>query len=81
MLQNEATGWAWKLFTEVYGLPADRLYVSYFEGGFGLPPDLETKNFWLNLGVQEDHIIPGNAKDNFWGALSACRSREWESRR
>lgn len=52
---------AWKLLTEVYGLPKDRLYVSYFEGGFGLPADLETKQFWLGLGVQEDHIIPGNA--------------------
>lgn len=65
---------AWKLLTEVYGLPRDRLYVTYFEGGFGLPADLETKQFWLSLGVAEDHIIPGNAKDNFWemGATGPC---------
>ena len=65
---------AWKLLTEVYGLPRDRLYVTYFEGGFGLPADLETKEFWLKLGVAEDHIIPGNAKDNFWemGATGPC---------
>ncbi|GAA5871803.1 hypothetical protein JCM16303_000869 [Sporobolomyces ruberrimus] len=70
----EATTMAWKLLTEVYGLPKDRLYVTYFEGGFGLPADLETKDFWLGLGVQEDHIIPGNAKDNFWemGATGPC---------
>lgn len=65
--QKEATAHAWKLLTEVYGLPPDRLYVTYFEGGFGLPPDLETKNFWLSLGVKENRIIPGNAADNFWG--------------
>ncbi|GAA5865267.1 hypothetical protein JCM1840_003969 [Sporobolomyces johnsonii] len=72
--KNEATEMAWKLLTEVYGLPKDRLYVTYFEGGFGLPADLETKEFWLKLGVAEDHIIPGNAKDNFWemGATGPC---------
>ena len=65
--QKEATTYAWKLLTEVYGLPAERLYVSYFEGGFGIDADLETKQFWLDLGVKEDHMIKGNAADNFWG--------------
>jgi len=53
----------------VYNLPPDRLYVSYFEGDpkAGLEPDLEAKQFWLDIGVPEDHIIKGNAKDNFWG--------------
>ncbi|TNY17543.1 tRNA synthetases class II (A)-domain-containing protein [Rhodotorula diobovata] len=70
----EATEMAWTLLTKVFGLPPDRLYVTYFEGGFGLPADLETKDFWLKLGVPEDHIIPGNAKDNFWemGATGPC---------
>lgn len=49
--------------------------MTYFEGGFGLPPDLETKNFWLGLGVKEDRIIPGNAADNFWGESCACETR------
>lgn len=67
---------AWKLLTEVYGLPADRLYVSYFEGdpAQGLEPDEETHQIWLSLGVPEDHIVTGNAKDNFWemGATGPC---------
>ena len=60
---------AWELLTDVYGLPKDRLYVTYFEGDSkqGLEPDLESKQIWLELGVLEDHILPGNAKDNFWG--------------
>jgi len=55
--------------TEVYKLPKDRLYVTYFEGDpkNNLEPDLEAKQYWLNTGVPEDHILPGNAKDNFWG--------------
>lgn len=65
--KREATFHAWKLLTEVFGLPKDRLYVTYFEGGFGLPADEETKDFWKSLGVDESRIIPGNAKDNFWG--------------
>lgn len=53
----------------MYGLPKDRLYVTYFEGDSknGLQPDLEAKQYWLDQGVPEDHILPGNAKDNFWG--------------
>ena len=40
---------------QVYGLPADRLYVTYFGGdsATGLEPDLEAKQIWLNLGVGE----------------------------
>ncbi|KDR75441.1 hypothetical protein GALMADRAFT_249500 [Galerina marginata CBS 339.88] len=74
--KNEAIGYSWELLTQVYKLPADRLYVTYFEGDLknGLEPDLEAKQFWLDYGVTEDHIIPGNAKDNFWemGATGPC---------
>lgn len=43
---------AWELMTKVYELPADRLYVTYFEGdpSLGLEPDLETRDIWLQLG-------------------------------
>jgi hypothetical protein len=57
--------------TEVYKLPKDRLYVTYFEGDpkNGLAPDEEARQVWLNLGVAEDHILTGSGKDNIWGAL------------
>lgn len=76
-LQKEAIAWAWELLTKVYGLQPDRLYVSYFEGDAkqGLEPDLETKQIWLDLGVPEDHIVTGNAKDNFWGMPSGLLRR------
>lgn len=74
--KKEAIEYSWKLLTEVYGLPKDRLYVTYFEGDAksGLEPDLEARQLWLDQGVAEDHIIPGNAKDNFWemGATGPC---------
>ncbi|KAL8304776.1 hypothetical protein RB600_007922 [Gaeumannomyces tritici] len=66
--KKEAIAMAWELLTKVYGLDATRLYVTYFEGNpaAGLEPDLEAKNLWLAAGVPEDHILPGNMKDNFW---------------
>lgn len=62
----------------MYGLPKDRLYVTYFEGDSknGLQPDLEAKQYWIDQGVAEDHILPGNAKDNFWG-MSVLISSTW----
>ncbi|KAJ1337018.1 alanine-tRNA ligase [Batrachochytrium salamandrivorans] len=66
--KTEAITMAWDLLTKVYGLPADRLYITYFGGdeALGLQPDLEAKELWLSMGVPEDHILPGSAKDNFW---------------
>lgn len=74
--KKEVIHMAWKLLTEVYGLSPDRLYVTYFEGDpkQNLEPDTECKQLWLDLGVPEDRILPGNAKDNFWemGATGPC---------
>lgn len=66
--KTEVCTWAWQLLTDHYKIPKDRLYVTYFGGepSAGLDPDLECKQLWLNLGVPEDHILPGNMKDNFW---------------
>ncbi len=65
--KKEAVAWSWELLTEVYGIPKDRLYVTYFEGDAGeqLPPDEETLTLWKQY-VSEDRILPGNKKDNFW---------------
>lgn len=74
--KEEAIAYAWKLLTEVYGLPSDQLYVTYFEGDpkQGLEPDLEALEIWRKVGVSDDHILKGNAKDNFWemGATGPC---------
>jgi len=69
VVQKEAIFFSWDLLTRVYNLPKDRLYVTYFEGDpkNSLEPDLEAKEFWIQQGVPEDHILPGNTKDNFWG--------------
>ncbi|KAH9892061.1 tRNA synthetases class II (A)-domain-containing protein [Xylariomycetidae sp. FL2044] len=66
--KKEAIAWSWELLTKVYGLDPARLYVTYFEGNpaLNLEPDLEAKELWKSVGVPEDHILPGDMKDNFW---------------
>jgi len=65
--KKEAIAWAWDLLTRVYGLPADRLYATYFEGNkdAGLEPDHEARDLWRQY-LPDDHVLPGNMKDNFW---------------
>ena len=66
--KKETINYSWELLTKVYGLEPDRLYVTYFEGNEsgGLEPDLEAKEIWKSVGVADDHILPGDMKDNFW---------------
>ena len=66
--KKEAINYSWELLTKVYGLDPDRLYVTYFEGdeAGGLKPDTEVQDLWKSVGVADDHILPGNMKDNFW---------------
>ncbi len=66
--KKEALEWSWELLTEVYKLPKDRIYVSVFEGSKedGVPFDQEAFDIWKNLIGDENRIILGNKKDNFW---------------
>lgn len=66
--KEEACCMAWSLLTEHYGIPADRLYVSYFAGDAesGLPADEETRQIWLEVGVPPARLLPFGLKENFW---------------
>ena len=65
--KKEAVNWAWELLTEVYKIPKENLYVSVFEGSKedNVPFDQEAWDIWKEL-IDEDRIILGNKKDNFW---------------
>ncbi|KUJ62207.1 alanine--tRNA ligase [Flavobacteriaceae bacterium CRH] len=65
--KKEAINWAWQLLTEVYKIPKENLYVSVFEGSKedNVPFDQEAWDIWKTL-IDEDRIILGNKKDNFW---------------
>lgn len=66
-MQKEAIEFSWEVLTKVYGLPKDRLYVTYYAGDpqNGIPTDEEAKQHWLSQGISSDHLIA--SKGNFWG--------------
>ncbi|XP_059557537.1 alanine--tRNA ligase, mitochondrial isoform X2 [Myotis daubentonii] len=66
--KEEACSMAWELLTQVYGLPEDRLWVSYFGGDpkAGLGPDLESRDIWLSLGVPASRVLSFGPQENFW---------------
>ncbi|XP_015427734.1 PREDICTED: alanine--tRNA ligase, mitochondrial isoform X2 [Myotis davidii] len=66
--KEEACSMAWELLTQVYGLPEDRLWVSYFGGDpkAGLDPDLESRDIWLSLGVPACRVLSFGPQENFW---------------
>nr|CEL78094.1 TPA: alanyl-tRNA synthetase, putative [Toxoplasma gondii VEG] len=66
--KREAIAWAWQLLTEVYKIPKDRLYASYFGGDPRLPscpPDEEARDIWLQY-LPANRVLPFGAKENFW---------------
>ncbi|MFN8397362.1 MAG: alanine--tRNA ligase [Bacteroidia bacterium] len=65
--KSEAIAWAWDLLHNVYGLPKDDIYVTIFGGDAEdkMPEDLEALEEWKRW-VDEDHILRGSKKDNFW---------------
>jgi alanyl-tRNA synthetase len=82
----EAIAWSWELLTEVYKLDKDRLYVTVFEGSDAenLPKDDEAYEAWKKV-INEDRILPGNKKDNFWemgdtGPCGPCTEIHFDSR-
>lgn len=65
--KKEAIHWAWELLTEVYKIDKSILYVTVFEGSEAenVPFDQEAYDIWKTL-IDEDRILLGNKKDNFW---------------
>jgi len=84
--KKEAIAWSWELLTDVYKIEKDRLYVTVFEGDEkeGLPKDQEAIDLWLQF-VDEDHIVLGNKRDNFWemgetGPCGPCSEIHYDGR-
>jgi alanyl-tRNA synthetase len=84
--KKEAIRWAWELLTEVWKLDPTRLHVTVFEGdpANGIPRDDEAAGYWKAVGVPDDHIHLGNAKDNFWemgntGPCGPCTEVHYDS--
>ncbi|XP_062953077.1 alanine--tRNA ligase, mitochondrial [Cynocephalus volans] len=66
--KEETCSMAWELLTQVYRIPEDRLWVSYFGGDpkARLDPDLESRDIWLSLGVPTSRVLSFGPQENFW---------------
>jgi alanyl-tRNA synthetase len=49
------------------GIPLERLGVTVFEGGDGVPRDEESAAVWKKLGIPESRIKFRPREDNWWG--------------
>ena len=67
--KEEAIAMAWELVTEVFRLPAGRLYATIYED------DEEAYKIWReNIGVPAERVFRFGKKDNFWamGETGPC---------
>eukprot|EP00178_Gracilaria_changii_P013402 TRINITY_DN379_c0_g1_i1.p2 TRINITY_DN379_c0_g1~~TRINITY_DN379_c0_g1_i1.p2 ORF type:complete len:963 (+),score=157.49 TRINITY_DN379_c0_g1_i1:31056-33944(+) len=73
--KEQAIDMAMALLIDVFCLPKDRIYATYFGGdeSQGLEPDLEAKQIWLKH-LPESRVLPFDCKDNFWemGETGPC---------
>ncbi len=69
----DAIPFAWTLLTEVWKLPAERLYATVFEGDASVPRDNEAYALWQQF-LPDDRIGALGADDNFWqmGETGPC---------
>ena len=59
--KDEAIAWAWELVTKEFGLPKDKLAVTYYH------TDDQARDIWKKVsGLPDDRIISIATKDNFW---------------
>ena len=81
--KTEACSMAWNLLTQVYKIPPNKLFVTYFGGDekLCLPPDIECKDIWLSLGYAYTTCPPCD-KLNYYNFFCSyfffhhqCRSR------
>ncbi|WP_027120649.1 alanine--tRNA ligase [Mycoplasmopsis lipofaciens] len=58
--KKEAISYAREFLIDVLKLDKSKLYFTYYE------EDLETKEYWIQEGFDETHLIKGTRKTNFW---------------
>jgi alanyl-tRNA synthetase len=74
--KREATRFAWDLSLDGFGFRAEDIWVTVFAGDdeFGLGPDEEAIEAWLEIGVPRERIVECPRSENFWqmGPTGPC---------
>ena len=73
--KKESIEWSWELFTEIYKINPNQLYVTVFAGdqSDGTSFDQEAYDYWKEL-TDGSQILKCSKKDNFWemGTQGPC---------
>src|SRR5690606_18392396 len=71
--KKEALEWSWELLTEIWKMPAERLYATVYQPGEGDPAEFDHEAYEIWKAIFEKagldparHIVYGGKKDNFW---------------
>jgi alanyl-tRNA synthetase len=68
--KEDAIRWSYDFLTSKkwLNLNKNRLFVTVFAGDQNAPRDNESYNFWLRVGIPEDHSFFLSKRDNWWRA-------------
>lgn len=64
--KKEQLSWFFEFLTKELGLPAEKLYITVFEGDGSVPKDNESVEIWKSLGIPEERIYYYAANKNWW---------------
>jgi len=64
--KSEAIEYAWEFISHEMGIPADRLWATYFEGNTDVGADHEAVSLWKKY-LPAEKIIGYGRSDNWWG--------------
>jgi alanyl-tRNA synthetase len=79
--KKESLEWGWELITQVWGIPAKRIFATVYSPAEGDPSEFDREAFDIWTGIfrkaglnPEAHIVRGGKKDNFWmmGETGPC---------
>jgi alanyl-tRNA synthetase len=66
--KQESISWSYEFLTgrDFLNIPADRLWISVFEGNDDAPRDEEAAEVWRSLGIPSNRIVYLGAEHNWW---------------
>ena len=56
-----------ELLNSKFKIQNSKLWITYFKGDKEVPPDVESKEIWQNLGIPKERIYGFGREENFWG--------------
>lgn len=64
--KKEQIPWIFEFFTKELRIPAEKLWVSVFEGNKEVPKDTESYELWKSLGIPDERICFYGVGKNWW---------------